>query len=1589
MGRTEPAGSSDVFDPVKLSEQIGEHYRSYLEATFYFRDPELRAAFRKALGESKLTQGPFLEATPAFLRTVTPRQLISELLGTDGPDPGFVKALSGDRRLYWHQEQAIRLAHGARNVIVATGTGSGKTEAFLYPILLDLYREHLAGTLGPGVRALILYPMNALAYDQLERLETIARTLQGSGSSFRFTFGQYIGDTPDDEKDQKRQAAEKIARKKDLPAELVTRAQMREQPPHILVTNYSMLEYLLVRPEDSPLFSKSQDTWTFLVIDEVHQYRGVKGSEIAMLLRRLKKRLRRSVRGRPKPFRCMATSATLANGEDDRAAVAQFATALFGEPFDPSDVVMGRTIPIESRARGKLPPDAYAVLTRSLSTDSLSAGGRVTPELARYAAEVGVKTEPGEEAREVLPAVLLADKRAEFLRWLVTSSPGKEAVAVADGVFHDLKEEERTEALARLTRLLMSVKNPDTEAPLLSARYHFFVRSLEGAFVRLHPTKSVYLSRPGAGERPVAFEVALCRQCGQHYLVGREERGYLREAKRDPGDPEACATFYRPLEPGEGLDQQDEDGGKVRRRWYLCVECGALWPLKRGGGAPCGHEHSIVVEEQPESKEAFDQIPVCTACGYRAPDPVREVTQGADGPNVVLATTICESLPQDRRKILAFTDSRQDAAFFAWYLEDSYRALRTRKLILRALRLLGDYGRDGASLRDLADSLYHVYRETRMYPKSRTVRELKRRAWADVYGEFLTEASRISLEGVGLVHWFNAWVDEVAPPECLTSAPWNMSLDEAGTLVRILLDMARAERTVEIRSDPGILLAWADLGLEGNQKRLRPGKPSGQKDIASWDGRGTRRVSYLTRVLMHRTGVDEATARDVAEETLRQLWDWLEGHSARVESQDAVLLRVGDAYQFNPEWWRLRLVRSEDVLFRCSTCGRIHGDTLSSARVCSRRDCSGELAPWQLGRAEPSHYRSLYTSSDALRLRCEEHTAQLSPDKARDFQHDFKNGKIELLSSSTTFELGVDLGDLDVVFLRNVPPEAFNYAQRVGRAGRRSGYPGVAVTYCRRSPHDVHYFFNPQGMLAGTARPPDLKLANPKVALRHLAAEVLAHFFEDNRQRFASVGAFCGDFQQPTIIQALEAHISRHRGEMEKLLLDIFPAELHDALGLKDGTWPSRVAGPESPLAEAVYEVSEDYRRVEELEKRAVPERQYNLAQWAKARAQTIADEEVVGFLSRHAVIPKYGFPVDVVELDLQGTANSEAASVRLQRDLSIAIAEFAPGSKVVANKKEWGAVALKRVPDREFERYRYRECPTHGYFAAWPAPPSDRSEDRSAVTQPPELGCNCKDAIEGQFIIPRFGFVGDGRHPKEPKRKPVRLFTTRPRFLGLKEDAGDTFETRGPIRVHRACPGRMVVLCEGYRGQGFYICPACGAGFSHRSDGTGGHTKADGSVCRRQPELLSLGHRFETDVVRLYLTPKEDLLPGTPSQRTWFAYSVAYALLEGSADQLQVPSTDIGVALDHNAAEPLPGIVLYDDVPGGAGLVASLERPDVLRATLEAALKRVSGDCGCGEDTSCYGCLRSYRNQFAHPHMQRGPAKHYLEWALSRLTPP
>ena len=1257
---------------------------------------------------------------------------------------------------------------------------------------------------------MVLYPMNALANDQRERLGGICEKLEKATSRFKFTFGQYIGQTPQNIRDNWRNGPARDEER--LPGELVFRDEMLQSPPHILLTNYSMLEYLLIRPDDSPLFDNGRGThWQFIVLDEAHQYRGAKGMEMGMLVRRLKQRLRDG--GRRNPFHCIATSATISSGEseEDQRTVAEFAQELFGEPYSASGIIFGELQP----ATNDTPP----------------------------------------------------------------------------------------------------------------RRYHAFLRALEGAFlVHENGADKVKLNREQVRKNgdviAEPLEIALCRECGQHYYVGRERKGKLNEAVRDPSQSGFGVDYYIPEENGN---------------WLLCRSCGAL--SKSSLECDCGAE--IRVKKCEPDAEHSDQLKKCENCGYTRGgigDPVQEIVHGSDGPNTVIATALHELFPESKRKLLAFADSRQEAAFFAWYAEDSYKKLRDRNLILRAISA-GKIGAEGLSIDALRNRLFKKWERVNLFSGSDTPEDRNRKVLTSILREVLTEEKRLSLNGVGLVKWFVSVPGDLLIPEVMQNSPWNFTDDEAHLLIGYLLDELRPRRAINLPDSPSTP-AWSDISPIWPQRAYCIGSPSRQKNISQWGHPQSAVVGHFLHRLLVDSGLSQQSKKSMSTELMEAIWRMLR------EYGDPPVLSSGErngTFRLDSRWIRAKLTGLNEI-WECNTCAAL--STHNIRGICPRNGCPGILSEVNQQNLEENHYRRLYQNSDLPpELRAEEHTAQIDSDAARQRQDEFKSGDIHLLSSSTTFEVGVDLGDLESVFLRNVPPESFNYTQRVGRAGRRDT-PGLALTYCRRNPHDLYHYEDPEGrIINGTVRPPRLRMTNEKIILRHMVATALSAFFRASPDRFKKVEQFVGDWLNPCATSDLRAFCGSSSALVDSLRR-IVPESMYSRTGLEDGSWVEKIAGSESRLARMEAEVCGDYNEMEALKTSFIKQEKWVILNRVEKRKKTIAQEQTLTFLSRKAVIPKYGFPVDVVELDTR-SFDGTPTGVALQRDLSQAIAEYAPGGKVVANKQEWESCGVKVVTGKTWP-VRYYQYNSARNFIQWSEGDSSASGEMR------------------KYLIPQFGFVTAlFKKPGEPRGRARRLYTTRPFFQGFVE--GPQPETKGVlgVQITKALPGTLVILCEGKNSEGFYICRSCGA---HMTGRQGGHKSPSGSECQGTLEQFSLGHELVTDVVRLQFPQLCD---------EWDAYSVAYAVLLGAAETLDVPDTDLNVTITGLENSEESAIVVYDNVPGGAGLVEQLENENIFDKVLNEAMSRVSGACGC--DSSCYGCLRSYRNQFAHSHLNRRQALEIL----------
>lgn len=1625
-------------DPIRTTQAITESYFNYLSTTFRLKDPDLQRQFEKLLRiPDKFVKGPILEATPPFETDASIEGLIR--LGVLSPYFRDLQTdkLPLDRPLYIHQQHAIeKTVKYNRNIVVATGTGSGKTEAFLIPILQHLFEQDKAGRLTDGVRALLLYPMNALANDQMSRLRDLLKNVGN------ITFGRYTGET----KQGEREALDlyrKTYHREPYKNELISREKMRTSPPHILLTNYAMLEYLLLRPDDNIFFDgEYAGDWRFVVVDEAHTFTGAKGIEMAMLLRRLKDRV---VNGQPGKLLCIATSATLGSDQSAFPAVSKFAERLFSECFEwieddmnRQDVIKAVRKPMSgsNQTQWTPDPDIYKTWQKQINNNEPSIN---LTTLAKSGIEFGLPNNVVNAAIEVgnqrktyqafLYEILKGDIHLVKLRQELEKEPHYlDDIAVK--VFGD--HPGSRERLVSLVDLATRARLSEDDQPLIPARYHLFVRAIEGAYISLRPSKMVYLERREQiveGDQSYSvFEIASCRQCGAAYLVGEHHEVDGNTFLKQPGkqyfdNPENLEFYFLPTEEFNQLPLDEDEEVSIEdieikeQEYKLCAACGAidqasmLTPL-----CTCGEDNYLsVLHVSSRQGRVFS----CPACGSTSPTGlVWRFLTGNDATASVLATALYQEIPSREkslwgetivepemadiwaspaqpvskkedadqvtdnglRQLLIFSDSRQDAAFFAPYLDRTYSQILRRRVILKVLQSESDRVLSNRwQVSDLINPLQRTAERIGLLD-GLSHQQMEAEAWKWILHELLAMDRRNSLEGLGLLGFSLVMPVDWAP--LLGFQNLGFLEDETRVLYQVLLGNFRMKGAVLF---PDIVSPKDDFFAPRNREyffvKKRSEKSSAEANIFGWNptqkNRLNSRLDYILRVIA--LGFGREITNEEGDKILSAIWnnDFFPTNQPSVWSAyfSAIPMKDGQiVYHIKPDFWELRpgILDPNIEWYFCDTCNNI---TLFNIRnVCPTYQCPGKLHKCNPTEVfKDNHYRILYSEGKQFRLVAKEHTAQLTSQSAAELQTQFMKGIINVLSCSTTFELGVDVGELEAVFMRNVPPSAANYIQRAGRAGRRTSSTAFALTFAQRRSHDLTHYNDPRKLVIGEIKAPYFEVANEKVVRRHVYATALASFWKEYPDTFHDVKAFFfreGDTGPDLVEQYLTLKPSGLRTSLQRIV----PPELRDVLQIDTWGWVSGLLDPvDGVLTVAKDRVTNDvnqlYVKWDELVSTHRP------SDFILKVINTIKDEYLISFLSKQNVIPKYGFPVDVVDLQILHHSD-EAKALELSRDLRIALSEYAPSGQVVAGGKLWTSRYIKKLPDRIWRKYTYAVCDHCQCYQRVPAETGEKLEICIACGLP--LGGHNK----GDFIVPQFGFITDFAPPGRPgEARPERTYTTRTYFRGIsKERETLTIPLRGVnIVVIPAVDGELAVINHaGY--QGFKVCYSCGYAVIGNEQVKSPHQTPWRTECRGKLIRVYLGHEFKTDVLQIRFE-------GYANGDLGFWQSLLYALLEGASQSLEIDRQDLdGVLYPYSGDLAKPALVLFDDVPGGAGHVRRIaENQERLLELLKVSLEKLEL-CNCGGDernTSCYGCLRNYRNQFCHDQLKRGPVINFISAIL------
>jgi ATP-dependent helicase YprA (DUF1998 family)/SOS-response transcriptional repressor LexA len=1650
-----------ALNPIAFTENVVKSFLRYQFTTYAFADERLARQMRELLSldatrRSPLLKGPYVSLSRPFREGASVDDLIAEGLLHPHMRQRIPEEIT---RLYGHQEEAIRAISAGRTTLISTGTGSGKTECFLYPIISRCLQLRDQGA-PPGISAVIVYPMNALAEDQLVRLRSL---LAGTG----ITFGMYVGKTPEHENEvagirlpegtSRAQYEAKLAQVRAQgsgetvypPEELCSREAMRRPggQPRILLTNVKQLELLLTRQRDVDLFADAR--LDMLVFDEAHTFAGAQGAETACLVRRL-----RAFCGlEAQDTLCVATSATIVD-KDNPDAAREFASRFFGVP--PEEVVtVGETYEQEVWATDRFvtaaPAEDPAVLLDACVRAVEIGEPEVSAEVARVYRRLTGRDLPAGDWQEALHAEL---SRAEIPFQLSELLGQPRALDELPAALEPLVGRRISEAEI-LAWLTLGAAARDDGRPLLRPVTHVFVRGVSGAVVTFPEGDEPALwlaaedvSEAGDEDQHAHLALLTCTVCGQHYFTTA-----LRDfdyTGRAPGGGEAVGggVCWEPLEEAlggrrvvlvdqivGGSDGEDLEEHERTATVHLCRHCGAVHPAEVSRCLHCGVAgETVKLYAIRQRKDNPGQLTSCLSCGstgrrvggyYREPaKPVRAV-------NVADVHVLAQDMVHhsERPRLLIFCDNRQDAAFQAGWMKDHARRFRLRALMAEGMKKgpvsIGDLAltldemleADESLSRALVPEVWQVVRKEGGAGRH----EQERRKFLRI--QVLREVTLSSRQSIGLEPWGRMKIDYVGLE---ASLPWIQ--EQANTLgmpaedlrdgVATVLDYLRRKRVLHDPEQEIFSKYWMDGDKEIQQGYLpQLGNPVGTKLRRA----GSERPALVTQWLSDR---GDTTVRQIArkwgvapdnmDEFLESLFAMLVKQELLVPvrlrgSKGKVLPNVSEVYQVDAD--RVRLHAGHGV-WRCKSCRRRYSRR-TPRMLCPAWRCEGALE-WVA--EDPDNYDLQLLDAGYSMLRPEEHTAMVPADERERLENLFKGESeaVNALVCTPTLELGVDIGRLDAILMRNVPPLPANYWQRAGRAGRRHRM-AVDLTYCRPTSHDRAYFAEPVKMLAGRVDPPAFNLSNEVMVAKHVHATVIArlHQYARDAERSAAARERIAQILSSCLPSQVSSYLfadGQIRAELFDLsALDRLIADNVDDLAayveaaFSQG-WPERdkdVVAPEklrqyvlkmpvelaaviARLRRRLMWAMEQIKRLNrireqqgalETEDDALFRRCDRLVRRLKGterrsrrEAEGYDDVNTFGVLAAEGFLPGYGLEVG----SILGTAEIpywqvSAMEFVLPRPPSVALREYVPGNLIYANGNRFVARRFHRDIDEQRAEMPVLEV----------------SLERQAVKQTDFAGAF---SALGSEVLQAIAVCDvDLVHQSHISDDEVVRFQLAVAIHGVergRHNGGCSYQWGGQTLHHlRGDQLRLVnvgaasAIARSTPLLGYPVCTVCGQSVSPLSS-------------ERQLEVFSESHKErcgrEAKPVGFYADATADVLVLQAVADQTTAYSVLEALRMAATQVLDMHLEDLQIlVIGHVDRQEVDG-VLWDPMPGGSGLLQQLcsRFDEVVGVAL-----RIVDECPAACATSCIDCLQTFRNGYYHKHLNRVVARECIEAWGSQLV--
>lgn len=1736
----------------EVARRIHLRLLRYLEAQYHIRNSALIEERRMLLEEpGGISQRPFIEVTPSYAVAATFSQLKAPATVTDllqelaGWKPGI-----GVFPPYRHQADALEhfFSRGADgdDLVVATGTGSGKTETFLYAILgaLALEGTERRASFGlHGVRALLLYPMNALVSDQTARLRRLLgdeRTAQLMEARWgrRARFGMYTSRTPypgvrrgakdkrhldtllgyyerletsskpdeqllvaelkkrgrwpakDVVKFYARELEEKIVVKSGKRSgkqntlghwserfltqpgdrELLTRHEMHAKAPDLLITNYSMLEYMLLRPIERPLFEQTR-AWLaadprnqfLLILDEAHMYRGVGGAEVGLLIRRLLSRL--GV-GRDR-LRCILTSASLGTGADAERAGRKFARDLTGETSKRDFAIVRGTPESRSGARpGTLDEaTALAAVSPTVLAAAEFAPSEANATLADVAARLGWATPPMIVGNDHLST------RQSVCRLLTGFGPLEHLLARVSGSATDFEALARdlfphsehtvatraTDGLLALGTFARRTEPGREEQPLLPTRVHLLFRGLPPLYAcissscsaRRHAAGNALLGRLYTEPRTHCacggrvFEVLTHRDCGAAYL-----RAFATNPTADFLWHERGGTlteFGKPLhELHLFLEEPHPDQRAAVQPLLVDVQTGRI--LSTGRPETTGTRLCYSACKPAEKITNTTTFGVCPACTRKTQSggslKIMDLATKGEQPfaNLVreqfvsqLATKEpSEQHPNEGRKALLFSDGRQKAARLARDLPREVERDSFREALVLACH----------GLARLPTPQPVILDET-------------------LYAAFVAVCARHHL------HFFDGHNQKTLLAEC---ARFRKDYDDLDTA---LADRWRPSpptrfRTALLRQigDPYYSLAAACAAVV----EAAPGKLRIlQKRLG---GVGTpamieEAVNAWLREMLGRYAVDPALGKDArldefgyfqpirVADGLKQFFDRLQARTGLSRSDIdrlrdeffEVFTREGpagdDSGQLVVTDGLVMRLALDDVWLQCVVCGNLQSRPfLGVCANCHDKRLEPRPPEHEYMRARKGFFleplRAVLRGERPVHITAEEHTAQLSQRDAgvvyattEEFELRFQDvplgpdkPPVDILSCTTTMEVGIDIGSLTAVGLRTVPPQRENYQQRAGRAGRRGTSVSSVLMFAQGGAHDAHYFAYPAALISGPPREPHLKADNPRLARRHVNSHLLQTFFHARLDALSAEEQTEVAKHRPGIMSAFgdakeffegtsDFSFSAFAGWMQRAVLTPKSSVVDDVANwLPAAIFKTGVADERRAFVREIADTL--LRALTQLRDEHVGKSVPGEAEPGDADAPNGESGGLLDLCFDNGLLPSYAFPTDLCSFVIQEWDKSNSrwqVSVKERPQLAKAqaLSEYAPGRLLVVNKLTYrvGGLFVDGPPSATpaaalFTRplSRYVGCSRCSFVSI-----ETGSAPSRTIEGTPCPVCRTPLFVREYLDPPSFS-PEEGRALREGDREQDITFAS---SAQLPEIAGrDEFDwTAGPgIHLSHAY-GEDVLLVVANKGRdsaGFSVCEGCGGAWIDGEEPEDAHarpflvprhilerdsagTKCDGEVRRG----LYLVHDFRTDLLLLRASFRRplDFRPEQPWLYDALA-TLAEALALGAGLHLDIDPGELSAGFRLlpplvEAEQGVAEIYLFDTSSGGAGYAADAgeQLQQVLNRT-EELLRVCPGHC----ERSCTRCLRHYGNRFLHGRLDRRLALQLIRYFRTGEVP-